>query len=138
MGELFYWKIIDKKLSDTENSWCERNDFFLATGFHGLHVLIGTSFLTVCLIRHINNLFSRISTNAISLFKYFFFHNFFSLAKFFLTIIIIKQGTERHDKVSLIAHYMKKKIYLHRKKILKCFIEMYFYSSFLMKSFFSY
>nr|YP_010586113.1 cytochrome c oxidase subunit III [Chimarra paramonorum]UZZ43849.1 cytochrome c oxidase subunit III [Chimarra paramonorum] len=29
--------------------------FFLATGFHGLHVLIGTIFLTVCLIRIINN-----------------------------------------------------------------------------------
>lgn len=33
--------------------------FFIATGFHGLHVLIGTSFLLVCLIRHINNHFSR-------------------------------------------------------------------------------
>nr|QIH95769.1 cytochrome c oxidase subunit III [Pseudolycoriella sp. XQM-2020] len=26
--------------------------FFMATGFHGLHVLIGTTFLLVCLIRH--------------------------------------------------------------------------------------
>jgi len=26
--------------------------FFIATGFHGLHVLIGTLFLLVCLIRH--------------------------------------------------------------------------------------
>jgi cytochrome c oxidase subunit 3 len=25
--------------------------FFVATGFHGLHVLIGRTFLTVCLIR---------------------------------------------------------------------------------------
>lgn len=25
--------------------------FFVATGFHGLHVLIGTIFLTVCLVR---------------------------------------------------------------------------------------
>ena len=25
--------------------------FFLATGFHGLHVLVGTSFLLVCLLR---------------------------------------------------------------------------------------
>lgn len=32
--------------------------FFIATGFHGLHVLIGSVFLIVCLIRHINNHFS--------------------------------------------------------------------------------
>ena len=28
--------------------------FFVATGFHGLHVLIGTTFLTICLIRGVN------------------------------------------------------------------------------------
>ena len=28
--------------------------FFIATGFHGLHVIIGTLFLVVCLFRHIN------------------------------------------------------------------------------------
>nr|QJF46878.1 cytochrome c oxidase subunit III [Marasmia exigua] len=27
--------------------------FFMATGFHGLHVMIGTMFLLICLIRHI-------------------------------------------------------------------------------------
>nr|WKU84076.1 cytochrome c oxidase subunit III [Paramixogaster sp.] len=32
--------------------------FFMSTGFHGIHVLIGTSFLLVCLLRHINNHFS--------------------------------------------------------------------------------
>lgn len=32
--------------------------FFLATGFHGLHVIVGTSFLLVCLFRLSNNLFS--------------------------------------------------------------------------------
>lgn len=32
--------------------------FFIATGFHGLHVLIGTLFLRVTLIRHINFHFS--------------------------------------------------------------------------------
>lgn len=33
--------------------------FFIATGFHGLHVIIGTIFLLICLIRHINNHFSN-------------------------------------------------------------------------------
>nr|YP_009653387.1 cytochrome c oxidase subunit III [Gasterophilus nasalis]QCG71533.1 cytochrome c oxidase subunit III [Gasterophilus nasalis] len=33
--------------------------FFMATGFHGIHVLIGTTFLTICLIRHLNNHFSK-------------------------------------------------------------------------------
>nr|QTZ20405.1 cytochrome c oxidase subunit 3 [Spodoptera mauritia] len=32
--------------------------FFMATGFHGLHVIIGTMFLMICLIRHLNNHFS--------------------------------------------------------------------------------
>nr|ARH55201.1 cytochrome c oxidase subunit 3 [Silpha tyrolensis] len=36
------------------------SSFFMATGFHGIHVIIGTSFLLVCLIRHINNHFSCI------------------------------------------------------------------------------
>nr|WIM00505.1 cytochrome c oxidase subunit III [Stichophthalma camadeva] len=33
--------------------------FFVATGFHGLHVMIGTLFLLTCLIRHTNNHFSN-------------------------------------------------------------------------------
>nr|QZZ24850.1 cytochrome c oxidase subunit 3 [Thitarodes shambalaensis]QZZ24863.1 cytochrome c oxidase subunit 3 [Thitarodes sp.] len=33
--------------------------FFMATGFHGLHVIIGTIFLMICLLRHINNHFSK-------------------------------------------------------------------------------
>nr|ALO76645.1 cytochrome c oxidase subunit 3 [Nigidius sp. NIG01] len=34
--------------------------FFMATGFHGIHVIIGTTFLLTCLMRHINNHFSSI------------------------------------------------------------------------------
>nr|YP_009740594.1 cytochrome c oxidase subunit III [Xiangelilacris zhongdianensis]QID03556.1 cytochrome c oxidase subunit III [Xiangelilacris zhongdianensis] len=33
--------------------------FFVATGFHGLHVIIGSIFLLICLIRHMMNQFSN-------------------------------------------------------------------------------
>nr|WDE75927.1 cytochrome c oxidase subunit III [Parnassius cephalus] len=33
--------------------------FFMATGFHGLHVIIGTIFLTTCFFRLLNNHFSN-------------------------------------------------------------------------------
>lgn len=33
--------------------------FYLATGFHGFHVIIGTIFLTVCFFRQIKNHFTR-------------------------------------------------------------------------------
>lgn len=36
------------------------SSFFIATGFHGLHVIIGTTFLAICLYRHLNNHFSCI------------------------------------------------------------------------------
>nr|YP_002213643.1 cytochrome c oxidase subunit III [Atelura formicaria]ABS88981.1 cytochrome c oxidase subunit III [Atelura formicaria] len=32
--------------------------FFMATGFHGIHVIVGSSFLLVCLLRHNSNHFS--------------------------------------------------------------------------------
>nr|AXS65765.1 cytochrome c oxidase subunit 3 [Staphylinoidea sp. 7 KM-2017] len=36
------------------------SSFFMATGFHGIHVIIGSTFLLVSLIRHLNNHFSSI------------------------------------------------------------------------------
>nr|AND96157.1 cytochrome c oxidase subunit 3 [Euoniticellus fulvus] len=36
------------------------SSFFMATGFHGIHVIIGTTFLLTCLIRHFYNHFSSI------------------------------------------------------------------------------
>nr|AYQ19067.1 cytochrome c oxidase subunit 3 [Cleridae sp. 2 ACP-2013] len=36
------------------------SSFFMATGFHGLHVIIGTTFLLICLIRHSLNHYSKI------------------------------------------------------------------------------
>ena len=41
-----------------ENSGLYGSSFFMATGFHGFHVLIGTIFLTVCLLRLINGGFT--------------------------------------------------------------------------------
>nr|AWN56376.1 cytochrome c oxidase subunit 3 [Scaptocoris castanea] len=34
------------------------SSFFMATGFHGMHVIIGTTFLSVCLWRHMSKHFS--------------------------------------------------------------------------------
>nr|AFQ62415.1 cytochrome c oxidase subunit III [Meru phyllisae] len=34
------------------------SSFFMATGFHGIHVIIGTTFLAICLFRHYYNHFS--------------------------------------------------------------------------------
>ena len=45
--------IVEKLFFSTEaaNSGLFGSSFFMATGFHGFHVVIGTIFLTVCLIR---------------------------------------------------------------------------------------
>nr|AXS65202.1 cytochrome c oxidase subunit 3 [Cleridae sp. 3 KM-2017] len=36
------------------------SSFFMATGFHGIHVIIGTTFLLICLMRHSFNHYSSI------------------------------------------------------------------------------
>jgi cytochrome c oxidase subunit 3 len=41
-----------------ENSGLYGSAFFMATGFHGFHVLIGTIFLAICLIRLLNGAFT--------------------------------------------------------------------------------
>jgi len=33
--------------------------FFMLTGFHGLHVLVGASFITICYFRFLNHHFTR-------------------------------------------------------------------------------
>ena len=49
-----YGHIISEKLffsPEAANSGLFGSAFFMATGFHGFHVIIGTIFLTICLIR---------------------------------------------------------------------------------------
>ena len=43
---------------DSANSGLYGSAFFMATGFHGFHVLIGTIFLTVCLLRLMGGAFT--------------------------------------------------------------------------------
>ncbi len=56
-----YHHIITEHLffnAEAANAGLYGNAFFMATGFHGFHVLIGTIFLTVCLIRLMNGAFT--------------------------------------------------------------------------------
>ena len=56
-----YHHILADKLffsDEASNSGLYGNAFFMATGFHGFHVLIGTIFLSVCLLRLINGGFT--------------------------------------------------------------------------------
>lgn len=50
-----YW---EASFSISDSSY--GSTFFVATGFHGLHVIIGTSFLIVCLARRLATHFSKI------------------------------------------------------------------------------
>jgi len=51
------WEYWDASYAISDSIFGSR--FFLATGFHGLHVLIGTIFLIVSYIRHSLNIFSK-------------------------------------------------------------------------------
>ena len=56
-----YREIIIEKLFFNEtsaNGGLYGSSFFMATGFHGFHVMIGTIFLLVCLIRLLNGAFT--------------------------------------------------------------------------------
>jgi len=56
-----YSHILGEKLfygAEAVNSGLYGSAFFMATGFHGFHVIIGTIFLTVCLIRLLGGAFT--------------------------------------------------------------------------------
>ena len=50
------WEYIDSPFTIADRIY--GSTFFVATGFHGLHVIIGTTFLFVCFIRLVNHHFS--------------------------------------------------------------------------------
>nr|AXS66155.1 cytochrome c oxidase subunit 3 [Tenebrionoidea sp. 3 KM-2017] len=52
------YEYMESSFSISDSSY--GSSFFMATGFHGIHVIIGTTFLLICLMRHINNHFSMI------------------------------------------------------------------------------
>nr|YP_010429274.1 cytochrome c oxidase subunit III [Cucumaria frondosa]USQ67440.1 cytochrome c oxidase subunit 3 [Cucumaria frondosa] len=51
------WEYLDAPFTIADSVY--GSTFFVATGFHGLHVIIGTTFLAVCLLRLINHHFSN-------------------------------------------------------------------------------
>ena len=51
------WEYIDSPFTIADRIY--GSTFFVSTGFHGLHVIIGTSFLLVCLLRLIKKKFSK-------------------------------------------------------------------------------
>ena len=56
-----YSHILGEKLfygPEATNSGLYGSSFFMATGFHGFHVIIGTIFLSICLIRLLNGAFT--------------------------------------------------------------------------------
>nr|YP_009689570.1 cytochrome c oxidase subunit 3 [Paratrichobius longicrus]QEG77649.1 cytochrome c oxidase subunit 3 [Paratrichobius longicrus] len=54
---LQWYEYIESKFTIADSIY--GSTFFMATGFHGIHVIIGTSFLLICLIRHMNFHFSK-------------------------------------------------------------------------------
>ena len=50
---LEYMHILHDYFKMADNNYS--SNFFMATGFHGLHVIIGTIFLSICLIRALKN-----------------------------------------------------------------------------------
>ena len=54
-----YYEAIAGNLFAFNNSTIYGSSFFMATGFHGFHVLVGTIFLAVCMVRGLLGQFTR-------------------------------------------------------------------------------
>jgi cytochrome c oxidase subunit 3 len=65
--------------------------FFLATGFHGLHIIIGTTFLTICLFRLFSGHFS--STHHIGLESAIIYWHFVDVVWLFLFVFLYWWGS---------------------------------------------
>jgi len=64
--------------------------FYMATGFHGFHVLIGTIFLIVCYFRHVKGHFSR--THHVGLESAIWYWHFVDVVWLFLFLVIYWWG----------------------------------------------
>lgn len=83
--------------------------FFIATGFHGLHVIIGTIFLLVCLVRHISGHFSALHHfgfeaaawywHFVDVVWLFLFISIYWWGKYLLSIILVYLASNQKDSV---------------------------------------
>ena len=71
--------------------------FFLATGFHGFHVFIGTIFLTVCLLRLMLNHFSTVHHFGFEAAA--FYWHFVDIVWLFLYVAVIFEAVKSHKYI---------------------------------------
>jgi len=69
--------------------------FYMATGFHGFHVLIGTIFLVVCYFRHVKGHFSR--THHVGVESAIWYWHFVDVVWLFLFLVIYWWGNTSSD-----------------------------------------
>ena len=74
--------------------------FFLTTGFHGFHVLIGTIFLLVCLVRLYNQEFTR--EHHVGFESAIWYWHFVDVVWLFLFVVVYWWGGSASESISLI------------------------------------
>lgn len=85
-----YWEY--KNAPFTISSCAYGSSFFMATGFHGFHVFIGTCFLTVCFFRLVNSHFT--DTHHFGFEAAAWYWHFVDVVWLFLFIVIYWYGGE--------------------------------------------